>query len=421
MIRIKPTIDHTSACPHCRGSLQPQRILWQGIHVCAVSVCTKCHAEIIGDLPVGQARYTPCQFDHKSGKLFCSDQDVLPWFGNPFGESLRSPQSGVHIALNIEKFSKLSRVIILNCIDYLYGHSLLKLLNAEDHLKRNPEMGLILIIPSFLRWMVPEGVAEIWSVDIPLSRGQVHYPDLDRQIQKECERFEEIFVSRAHSHPVNFDISSFTRVQKHDFNGKEFRITFIWREDRPWMQDIPMVFNAMKKVHLQTLLLIMQRDKITRLFKILKKHFDRATFTIAGMGRTSSFPRWIDDRRVNAFDDESERKTCRLYSESRLVIGIHGSNMLLPSAHAGSTIDLMPHDRWPNFAQDIVYQERDVRMSSYRYRFLPVKISPKALSRIVIHQIQGFTTFREMMTAEHEQTGQTIRDNSTDHSSLLSR
>jgi len=47
---------------------------------------------------------------------------------------------------------------------------------------------------------------------------------------------------------------------------------------------------------------------------------------------------------------------------------VHGSNMLLPSAHAGMTIDLMPDDRWGNFAQDISYQEDDVRMGSYRYR-----------------------------------------------------
>ena len=362
----------------------------------------QCHAEIIDDLPVGQSMYTPCQFDKKVNKLFCSRQETLPWFGIPFADSINNPQQNVHIPMKIEKIIDRKKVIILNCIDYLYGHSLLKLLNIERHLKENPEFGVVLIIPTLLRWMVPPGVSEIWSVEIPLSRGRNYYPDLDEQIQKECKRFDEVSVSRAYSHPLYFDISSFTRVQKHDFKGEDFRITFIWREDRPWLRGNPFLFAIMMKAHVSTVLLQMQNRKVTRLYKKLKKHFPHATFTVAGMGKTSSFPHWIDDQRAIIFDEEAERKMCRTYAESRLVIGVHGSNMLLPSAHAGLTIDLMPEDRWPNFAQDILYQEQDARMSSYRYRYLPLQITPKLLSRIVVLQIQGYPTFREMMMPELE-------------------
>ncbi len=410
MIKIKPGIDHKSTCPLCGNDLKPHGLLWQGIHVCAVSECAQCHAEIIDDLPVGQARYTPCQVDKKANKLYCASSDTLAWFGLPFADSLKYPQRNVPMRMNIEKFSDRKKIVILNCIDYLYGHSLLKLLNADAHLKKNPELGVVLIIPSWLRWMAPPGLAEIWVVDLPLSQGRNYYPELDKQIQNECRRFDEIYISRAHSHPLFFDISFFTRVQKHDFKDLKFRITFIWREDRLWLRGPSSLYSNLKKAHLLTIFTKMQRRKVTRLFNKLKIHFPHAVFTVAGMGKTAAFPRWIDDHRVKIFDEETERKMCGIYAESRLVIGVHGSNMLLPSAHAGLTIDLMPEDRWPNFSQDILYQEQDPRMSSYRYRYLPLQITSDLLSRVAVLQVQSYAMYREMMVNELEET--TIRHGS---------
>jgi len=37
--------------------------------------------------------------------------------------------------------------------------------------------------------------------------------------------------------------------------------------------------------------------------------------------------------------------------------------MLLPSAHAGMTVSLMPSKRWGNFAEDILFTEKDVRLA----------------------------------------------------------
>ena len=61
--------------------------------------------------------------------------------------------------------------------------------------------------------------------------------------------------------------------------------------------------------------------------------------------------------------------------------------MLLPSAHAGMPIDLMPDDRWGNFAQEILYQENDVRMGSYRYRYVPINQEPDFISKLVVRML----------------------------------
>lgn len=402
MIRIKPSIEFTGNCPSCEGELVARKILWQGIHVCAVSDCGSCGAEIIADLKVGQALFTPYRVDLEKG-LLSGDEAQCHWFGTPLLNSLQNPDHDQNVSLKVEKFSGHSKVIILNCIDFLYGHSLLKLLNADNHLREDPDLGLIMIVPYNLRWIVPEGVAEVWTANISLARSRNYSPRLDRLIHAECDRFEEVFVSPAHSHPSSFDITRFTGIDRHDFNSERFRITFIWREDRPWFVHRIWIRIGRRIGFVKGLLLSWQNMKVSRLYSSLRRAFPEAVFTVAGLGTATAFPAWIDDRRVTSYDDEKERQMCGVYSESRLVIGVHGSNMLLPSAHAGMTIDLMPDNRWPNMAQDILYQETDSRMAAYRYRYVPLGVKLSTLALIANRQISGWRWFKNAMTDRIEE------------------
>ena len=57
------------------------------------------------------------------------------------------------------------RVLLLDCLDPIYGHSLLKLLNVQRELAG--DAGVVVLAPSSLRLLVPDGVAELWTVDEP--------------------------------------------------------------------------------------------------------------------------------------------------------------------------------------------------------------------------------------------------------------
>jgi hypothetical protein len=405
MITLKPHIDFAQSCPHCGRSLVARDVLWQGIHVCATADCSGCGAALVCDLEVGQAIYTPYQADLAKGLLF-GDEAQRHWFGEPLIDSLRHPDHDAAITLEVEKISAHTDVVILNCIDYLYGHSLLKLLNSEAHLTSHPDRGLIVIVPRFLRWLVPQRVAEVWVVDVPLSRARHYFPRLDQLIKAECTRFERIYLSRAVSHPATFDITRFSGVERHDFSSASFRITYIWREDRPWCARRLWPRIGKRLPVMKSLLLKRQNYKVMRLFTALRRSFPAAVFTVAGFGTSTRFPGWIDDCRVAAFNDETERQLCGVYRDSRLVVGVHGSSMLLPSAHAGLTIDLMPDDRWPNMAQDLLYQEDDSRMASYRYRYLPLGTGLNTLTTIAAGQIDYYETFkRQMSSPEHSIKG----------------
>ena len=153
--------------------------------------------------------------------------------------------------------------------------------------------------------------------------------------------------------------------------------------------------QILETLRLTPLVLGWQNSKIRRLFSRLRHDFPDALFTVAGFGTRTDFPPWIEDKRTMGFTEDSERKMCQLYADSRLVIGAHGSNMLLPSAHAGMTLDLMPDGRWGNLAQDVLYQQgelflHDERIVSWRYRYVPLSLSVRAVNAIAKSMLMKF-------------------------------
>jgi len=391
-IQIKPTIGHVSVCHTCGGQINAHEVLWQGIHICGRYRCAQCGTKFIEDLPVGQAIFTPYRVT-ADGTLL-GDDSARTFFGTPLMESLRNPCADVSIGFKVEIKKSFRNVVVLNCIDFLYGHCLLKLLNAQAHVNDDTR-GIIVIVPSLLRWMVPVHVAEVWEVDIPLGMAQSFFPDLDRRICRELDRFDSVHVSLAHSHPAGIDISAFTGVRGHNFAGESYRITFVWRADRIWAGD-GLLVRALRKFGMRAALMRIQWRKICRLFENARGNLPNATFTVTGLGRDFSFPPWIDDLRTAAFDARAEIAACRIYSESRIVIGVHGSNMLLPSAHAGMSVDLMPADRWSNLAQDILYSPGDFggdpRMVCFRHRYVPVETSPRTLEVMIVSMLRSYSS-----------------------------
>ncbi|WP_293358947.1 MULTISPECIES: hypothetical protein [unclassified Microcoleus] len=399
MIEIKPKLEHRSHCPSSGQILKPVKTLWHGSRICVVSESPG-GGEIIDELRIGHAAKTAYSINLAEGTTFSDDKYAEEFLAKPLLKSLQNPQNE-HLEITQEIFKSCDRVIVLNCIDYLYGHSLLKLLNAQRHLESNPEFGLIVIVQKFMRWMVPEGVAEVWTVPISLKNGQSHYPSFDAFVSKQLERFQEVYISEAYSHPSQFDISKFTGVPKHDFDKEEYKITFVWREDRLWCRHL--LVKIFRKLNWLQIPLSIQNWKVRRLFAKMRKLLPQAKFAVAGLGKNTSFPEWVEDFRVDKFDEKTERQLCQVYSESRLVIGIHGSNMLLPSGHAGMTIDMID-ERWGNFAQDILYQEKDPRLSSFRYRYLPLATSLKNLAHI------GSEMIIKRLDFYFHMTGDSLRD-----------
>lgn len=408
MIRIKPTIDFKPSCPVCKVSTKTGELVWQGIHVGLANTCPNCKRQLITDLPVGQATMTPFTVCPSKNEVFGEEGPAKTWFGKPFLNSLRKPnQAEVELVVTVLK--KRPKAIIVNCLDYLYGHTLLKLLNTERYLKQK-KYGVIVIIPTFLSWLVPAGVAEIWTVALPLAKSQMYYPKLDTQIKENIRRFSEVQLSEAYSHPLDFSITSFTNQPIHTFDNAESRVTFIWREDRPWNNQL-YASVAARKLNLLQPFIAHQRHKVISLFSKIRKELPNAQLTVAGLGTSGTFPSWIDDQRVATFTPAIEQQLVAIYAESRVVVGVHGSNLLLPSAHAGGSISLIPDDRLGNYAEDLLYQQplalSDPRLSAFFYRYLPISTTIDTLASQIISMVKTRIKVERIFTtqAKHEVAG----------------
>lgn len=355
--------------------------------------CPRCGREFYGDLPAGQALYTPQLLEKETGLVH--DAHANEWFARWLGESYAGRTDKALSFVVQERLPITRPVVLLNCLDTLYGHSLLKLLNAQFYLDRRPRVDLIVMLPAFLAWMIPEGVAQAWIVDLPLQRGTQWNDWLGREIHRRIEAFREASLSVAfsHPHPDDYDIERFTRVEPFPINEWTDRlqrptVTFIWREDRLWHAPLESSSSYMHKVRrrlsrVPVTPLSTQRRLVCELAERLKQTWPTLDFAVAGLSRKGDLPGWISDMRCAEINSAVEREWCARYANSHVVCGVHGSNMLLPSAHAGAVVELLANERWGNFLQDILFRRADFREMFFRYRFVPDTTTPHLLAQLL--------------------------------------
>jgi hypothetical protein len=374
-------------------------------------MCASCAKEFYGDLPSGQALYTPILLDKKTGAVH--DPYGVGWFAEWLRESY-AHRTDAPLSFKVQERLQIKRqVVLLNCLDTVFGHSLLKLLNAQYYLDERSDVDVILLIPRFLEWMVPDGAAQVWTVDLPLQRGTEWNEWLAREIHRRLEAFESVHLSVAfsHPHPRDYDIERFTRIKPFPLDEWSIRlarptVTFIWREDRLWWRNAhqgsaPGRLDKLKRrFNNAANLLDEQRRRVLALAEELRREWTNFDFAVTGLGAGGDLPEWIKDLRRTELDETIERAWCERYAASHIIVGLHGSNMLLPSAHAGGVIELMPMDRWSNFMQDILFRFADCREMFFRYRFLPDTTTPALLAQVLSFILHKHRDMRMMVSPE---------------------
>lgn len=399
MIQIKPVIPRNITCD-CGGIYDFSELLWQGLHICEELKCDSCNKIRIDSLPVNQSEIEQYSYYPASGTVINSEGDTVPdnWFNLKL-KTIKNPVER-NVELNVDVFKKYDEVIILNTLDYIYGHSLLFLFNLQRIIRIEKDKGIIVIVQPMFKWLIPKNdIAEIWTVKLGFKAFNNYYPNLSVKINSELERFQKVWLSRGHLLPTNenIDIEKFTGVKPYNFLNSPSKpfITFVWREDpdRLWIRNIYLL-KGFKKLGISVLLKPIQYLRVLLFFRLLKRKLGtQFIYSVAGLGKSGRFPSFINDHRVVFFNEESEKKLCSIYAESVLIIGIHGSGMLLPSAHSGMTICLMPSKRWGNFEEDILLTENDARLALFQKRIVPLNICILDLCDMAVDMLTGRNYF----------------------------
>ncbi len=358
---IHPKIEISAQCPIDGAELDMKSVAIPGMRCFANATCPVCHNDYYVELPVGHAVWCPMILNKTTAEIY-SPRDVS-WLSKPLKESFLNPINS-DLVPKVHKFFAADRIIIINCLDFLYGHSLLRLLNVQRYLDLEPDLACCVLVPSSLVHLVPEGVAEIWEFPIGMKDGLKWYTTLDNWINEQISKRKECFLSPAYSHPSNkiYDLQRFVKTLPDispDIANVNPLIVLNYREDRLWG-------SSLRK----------QQQNIQTLYNQLSDIFPNIGFVLVGFGQKNQIrsknKARIIDLRTNKLDTERDRLWLSYMNAADCIVGVHGSNMLLPSGLGKSTVELLPRARLSNFLQDILFPHnlQDIREVFFKYRFL---------------------------------------------------
>ena len=418
MLEIYPEPYAQFTCAHCNSS-NPKivNILFFGQPVLAECKCKSCGIIYYHTLPVGHYLWFPVSFS-KEEKSYHPKSYL--WLAAPLLDSFLNERK-IEPPIHKEVYKKYDEVILLNCLDSCYGHVFHKMMNALLHLKKQPELGLIFLIPKSFLWLVPAGVAEVWMVDTPLQNFHRWIGNLDDFIKQEFKRFSKVYLSLAFTHleSTHLDLSALTKTQKFDlkkFDELPPTLTFICREDRMWVNNRleNFIYLAAIKFKLLTYLrkyfVYRQNQLYAKAARKIAGSIKNARFYAVGLGKTGQMGKNIIDYRHEggAMTEMQEKQWCALYAQSHIVIGIHGSNMIIPTSLSAGFIELLPRHKISHLTEDVTLSYAG-RYRHFLGRFLDQFSSTRLLS---LHAVSMLTDFRYFYanTAEKFTQPQVLED-----------
>ena len=419
MIALKPEPQIQITCPQCQSQRsEVKEVLIQSAFVMADCSCSTCGFEFYQTLPVGHTVSDTFSIGKSDGELYPRHSKTI-WLSEALLKAHHSPKQD-EVPIRKIIYEKQENVVVLNALDYLYGHSLLKLYNSLYHIDHHPDLGLVIIVPKLFEWLIPQGCAEAWVVDLTLQELRYSYPSIQKFMTKEFERFHTIYLSKAYSHPdfTDLDIRRFTGIRPFnlvDFTQGPPTITFVLREDRWWFPGMAdyWFYRLCRKFKLvglgRRILSARQNNLVRKTIKVIRKQLPGANFKIVGLGTTGNFIRHALDERKNNMSASVEKDWCRIYARSHVVVGVHGSNMLLPTAFAAGCVEILPEERYGNMVQDISVRYSD-RRQLFFYRFADQYASPKSVARKVVAMIDDYDVYNKNMCSNLYRSGNGLHD-----------
>ena len=406
MIQLKPSPSTNFTCPEC-GSTNAvlTNVIVESVHILGDCKCPACGLDFYQVFPIGHTVDAVLSIGKANGMLYQPDTHPT-WLSESVLKAHRGMRKEV-VSIRKIVYKKCENVVILNTLDFLYGHTLLKLYNALYHLDHQKDLGLILIIPKMFEWLIPQGCAEAWVVDLKLSELAYGYESIQNFVSQEFDRFQKIYLSKAYSHPdfTNVDITRLTKVKPFDlatFSQQKPTITFVLREDRLWFRSLPdywlyRVFRKLKTLSWgRRILSTRQNQLIKKTILEIRKKLPEANVYVVGLGTTGNFKGFAIDQRKTQVDPAVETLWCNIYSQSHVVVGVHGSNMLLPTALAAGCVEILPEDRFSNIIQDISVRYAS-RLQLFFYRFVDQFSNPKAVANKVVAMVLDYDLYHKNM------------------------
>ena len=397
MWSLKPINTPYSTCPRCQHQNEGfGDYLFVASQVMGEGKCAQCDLQYFHNWPVGHGIDFPMAFANGTASL---PERSHEWLTEPVMAAIKGNKM-VDAEIAREVRFEVEQAILLNCLDSCYGHVILKILNSWSFRELEFPKGLIVMVPENCVWMVPEFVAEIWSVQTPLKHLNAQLPSLKIFIEQVSNNFESIHLAPVNTHPDHqeIDFSKYFREKPFNinhFDSRKYQLCIVWREDRwwtrTWLGEIIGFLSIKYSVNwLKVWLIDRQLAFYKKLIKLVRKELPDLSIQVVGMGIRGSFPDHVVDQRRLSPKVEDELIWSHIYASSQVVVGVHGSNMLIPTALAAGFVALLPNHKIPHLAEDILMQHTP-RFQTFLGRHLSVLSSPSLVSKHIVSMFRDFS------------------------------
>lgn len=400
LIQIHPRLEVAAVCPKCQSdSSLINDYLFQGIHVLVNCTCNRCTALYYYTLPIAHDAITPIGVSH-DGKHAQYDPTAKVWLAQPLINSIL--QRSVQLSPEIKKKNKQklkSDVIILNCLDRCFGHSYAKMLNALQLMRDYPDHSLVLLITPNIEWLVPDGVDELWLVPGKMSDMSKYITTLQSFVKAEINKTGRCYLSTAKVfHRLEtIDSEPFLRTKRFEiskFNILPPTITFVLREDRYWhanrFDDFINRASIKFKItnYFRWYFVWRQNRLVEKTIRLILKGNPKVRINITGIGSPGGINSGTTDARSTIITEDTERQWCGIYSNSHVIIGVHGSNMMIPTSLAAGFIDIIPAHKIPHLGEDTVVYHTG-RQAMLFGRHVDVFASPGLVAEHGLHMLRS--------------------------------
>ena len=338
---LRPLPERGGACPRDGEAFAITALRFGGWRSLLEGRCPSCGHRYVQDLPAAHGLVYPSTLDLDTGETHGQ------WFETELREHWMAPDDAP-VALEVDIRRGAPDPVLVDCLDPVYGHALLKLLGAQPYLER----GVVALVPRSLAPLVPDAAAEAWVLDAPLDRLRARLTAVESRVDEELDRLGRCAYAPvpAHPHPETFSLETFTGPLEPLRIGTP-SVLLSLRPDRLWGRS-PRD----------------QRRRYGRLVAELRGRFPDLGAAAIGVVPAGAVPDGCEDLTDERPDGATERRWLAACAGADLLVGVHGSNLLLPSGLAGATVELLPRDRYGNHLQATLVAEPDPLAALYLHR-----------------------------------------------------
>lgn len=382
MIDLLPVPHDRFDCPCGNAVMETFGFHLPGMFPWVRTRCPHCNGEFLAHLHTGFCKGPQILFEPASGAVQATF--VPPWYKNFAAGGLRSLGSPPPAVTRRAKRPLGDDVLLVNCLDPVYGHCLHRLFSIDAYRARGFTGSILAVVPHFLAWMIPEEVDEAWIVHTPLRAchlANAAVAQMTDELMRSAGRLR--YADMAYGHTV--DIARYAGVSPFAVHGDGSvsppRITLNWREDRCWTarnDTLPADDAVARQLELYVLLL-----------EKLREHAPDLDAAVTGYGRSGRFPPWVADLRLVEHDADTERGWARRYAASHLVFGVHGSNMIVPASLALGALEIVETRFWPHILVTWEWVNRmPATQALSNYRQLAASTSVSDVVSVVLMQLR---------------------------------